>query len=154
MLNFILDRLFQFSFFKQYWRYYFAWESNQKNLCSHVWNWDLCRKWPLWRLPELSNTIFLELRGMWQGSIFKFAFPGKFLQTNRNVRDLLLPGFDKLANLQLIFLLFFATYFFVNIVDLYFSDIFKKNFFGKSGRFIFFVNFKNLFFANFVNLFF
>ena len=38
-------------------------------------------------------------------SIFKFAFPGKFLQNNRNVRDLLLllPGFDKLTNLQLIF---------------------------------------------------
>ena len=36
--------------------------------------------------------------------IFKFAFPGKFLQNNRNVRNLLLlPGFDKLTNLQLIF---------------------------------------------------
>ena len=36
-------------------------------------------------------------------SIIKFAFPGKFLQTNRNVTDLLLllPGFDKLANLNL-----------------------------------------------------
>ena len=34
--------------------------------------------------------------------VFKFAFPGKFLQTNRNVRDLL-PAFDQLANLQFIF---------------------------------------------------
>ena len=43
---------------------------------------------------------------MWlRVGIFKFAFPGKFLQNNRNVRDLLLllPGFDKLTNLELIF---------------------------------------------------
>ena len=69
-----------------------------------------------------------------KNDFFKFAFPGKFLQTNRNVRDLpLLPPFDQLANLQLIFWQFFATYFFVNIVNLFFliffGNIFWKYFF-------------------------
>ena len=41
--------------------------------------------------------------------VFKFAFPGKFLRTNRNVTD-----YEVLTNLpicNLFFLLFFATYF-------------------------------------------
>ena len=45
--------------------------------------------------------------------IFKFAFPGKFLQTNRNVRDYYYYYYDFWQTYQFAtyFLLFFATYF-------------------------------------------
>ncbi len=58
-------------------------------------------------------------------SFFKFAFPGKFLQTNRNVRDLPLPPFDKLAYLQLIFCQY-CKLIFSNIFSNIFSLIFLQ----------------------------
>ena len=105
--------------------------------------------------------------------IFKFAFPGKFLQTNRNVRDLLLPplwGFDKLTNLQLIFC-YSLQLIFCQYCRLIFSDIFWKNIFtwyfcnlffcyslqlilGQSFRIIFLANHVNLFFWYFLQQFF
>ena len=55
--------------------------------------------------------------------IFKFAFPGKFLQTNRNVRDLPLLLLPILTNLPIcnLFFAILCNLFFVNIVDLFFT---------------------------------
>ena len=51
-----------------------------------------------WKIEVSTNIRFLPET---LNIIFKFAFPGKFLQTNRNVTDLLLlPAFDKFANCQ------------------------------------------------------
>ena len=64
-------------------------------------------------------------------AIFKFAFPGKFLQTNRNVRDLPLLLLPSLKNLPICNLFFsiLCNLFFVNIVDLFFLIFFGKIFY-------------------------
>ena len=64
-------------------------------------------------------------------TLFKFAFPGKFLQTNRNVRDLLLLLLLWfLTNLPIcnLFFAILCNLFFVNIVDLFFLIFFGKIF--------------------------
>ena len=85
---------------------------------------------------------------------FKFAFPGKFLQTNRNVRDyevltnlpicnlffcyslqiIFLGKYFSLKFLQLIFFAIVCNLFFANLVD-FFLILFANIFFGKSGIF-------------------
>ena len=103
-------------------------------------------------------------------NVFKFAFPGKFLQNNRNVRD-----YEVLTNLPICLLspapgprcdLFFAilcNLFFVNIVDLFFLIFFGKYFYLIFLQLIFFCyslqlilgqSFRIIFLANHVNLFF
>ena len=119
---------------------------------------------------------FISNRNKKNITIIKFAFPGKFLQTNRNVTDLLLPLLTNLAKLQIIFcyslqLIFvnivnlffwyvleifvpwyFCNLFFANIVDFFFW-YFLQIFSLANQADLFFVSFVNLFFANFVNFF-
>ena len=81
----------------------------------------------------------------------KFAFPGKFLQTNRNVRD----HDHLLTNLPIcnLFFCYSLQLIFCQPCRLIFLIFFYKYLFGKSGIFIFFGNFVNFLFANFVNLY-
>ena len=103
-----------------------------------------------------------------QNDVFKFAFPGKFLQTNRNVRTYHYH-FWQTCQFAKYFLIFFWNYFsliflhfFSDIFPRYFCNLFFANlvdlffqyFFWQNRQIYFFVNFVNFFFANFVNLFF
>ena len=91
--------------------------------------------------------------------VFKFAFPGKFLQTNRNVRDLPLWPFDKLAYLQLIFFVHYGRLIFLIFFGNIFSLIFLQLIFCQSYFLIFFTNIclanqADLFFCQFCKLIF
>ena len=85
-------------------------------------------------------------------TVFKFAFPGKFLQNNRNVRDLL-PILTNLPICNLFFAIL-CNLFFVNIVDLFFLIFFGKIFLPDIFATYFFAIPCNLFLANLLELFF
>ena len=78
-------------------------------------NWS--RKWQISALQFSYILEFLDPSPI----LFKFAFPGKFLQNNRNVTDLLLPLWF-LTNLPIcnLFFAILCNLFFVNSVYLFF----------------------------------